>query len=133
MRDGSQGPWRGENDMRGVHEGRFEIESQTDPWIKYGDELLIMGQVVKALEYYDRALKGSSKYTQTRAWQSKANALDAMGKYNDAIECYDSALSCDPEDAECWFNKGILLKKMGQENEGATCIHKAIHFAMGHQ
>jgi len=117
-----------ENDNSG-----FASRSTTDAkiWVKYGDEMMTKGQVDKALEFYDRALESTSTHTQTQAWHSKANALDALGRYNDAIQCYDSALKCDPDDAECWFNKGLTYKKMGRLDEGAVCINKGVQIAMG--
>ncbi len=117
-----------ENDNSG-----FASRSTTDAklWVKYGDEMMTKGHVDKALEFYDRALESTSTHTQTQAWYSKANALDALGRYNDAIQCYDNALKCDPDDAECWFNKGLTYKKMGRLDEGAVCINKGVQIAMG--
>jgi len=38
----------------------------------------------------------------------------------------NNALQIDPDDADAWLNKGIILKKMGKHSEGARCIEKAI-------
>ncbi len=45
--------------------------------------------------------------------------------------CYDASLKCDDSDAECWFNKGVILKKLGRNKDGAACIDTGIHIAMG--
>jgi len=125
----------GAKKMKTVENGKFGVTSRSttdaDVWVKHGNEMMAKGQIDKALGFYDRALESSSKHTQTQAWYSKANALDALGKYNDAIQCYDSALECDPNDAECWFNKGLTYKKMGRLDEGAVCINKGVKIAMG--
>jgi tetratricopeptide (TPR) repeat protein len=100
-------------------------------WIQHGDEMMHKGDLSKAMEYYDHALEGSSNHTLARAWHSKANALDSMGKHEDAIRCYDNSLKCDDQNAECWFNKGLTLKKMGKEDEGLACINLGVQIAMG--
>ena len=66
-----------------------------------------------------------------RAWHAKANALETLGKYEEALKCYDAALKCDEGDAECWFNKGVALKKLGRNKDGAACIENGVHIAMG--
>jgi len=38
----------------------------------------------------------------------------------------NNVLQIDPDDADAWLNKGIILKKMGKHSEGARCIEKAI-------
>ena len=123
----------GENSME-THNGIIKEQKSADDeiWIRHGDEMLNKGQAAKALDYYERALGTTSSLTQAHAWHGKANALDSMGKLADAIECYDNALACDPQDAECWFNKGLTLKKLGREEEGASCINKGVHISMGH-
>lgn len=63
------------------------------------------------------------------AWNEKANFLDCLGKCEDAISCYDMALRIDPQLSEAWFNRGLTLKKKGEEREGIDCINKGIDFA----
>jgi len=46
--------------------------------------------------------------------------------YENKIKDYDRALQVNPDDADAWLNKGIILKKMGKHSEGARCIEKAI-------
>jgi len=47
-------------------------------------------------------------------------------EYESKIKDYDRALQVNPDDADAWLNKGIILKKMGKHAEGARCIEKAI-------
>ena len=53
-------------------------------------------------------------------------ATETEDEYENKIKDYDRALQVDPDDADAWLNKGIILKKMGKHSEGARCIEKAI-------
>ena len=47
-------------------------------------------------------------------------------EYEKQIKEYDRALQINPDDADTWLNKGIILKRMGKYSDGARCIEKAI-------
>jgi Flp pilus assembly protein TadD len=44
---------------------------------------------------------------------------------------YDEALRHDPYNAETWFNKGLILKRIGREDEAFSCINRGIDLALG--
>ncbi len=100
-----------------------------ETWIRYGDENMFRGEFEKAVENYEKAIEFQAD--STRAWHSKANALEALGKYEEAVKSYDTALKLDDGNAECWFNKGIVLKKLGRNKDGAACIDNGVNIAMG--
>ena len=52
---------------------------------------------------------------------------DTGEKYEKMLQACNHALQIDPDDADAWLNKGIILKKMGKYSEGAGCIEKAIN------
>ena len=54
-----------------------------------------------------------------------------MGRLGEAVQCYDVALQCDPLDAECLYNKGLALKKLGKAEEAASCMNSSVRSAMG--
>ncbi len=58
------------------------------------------------------------------------NLRDNQGLYEKAISAYDIALGIDPEDADALFDKGITLKKMGKQAEGAKYIDQAVSLYM---
>ena len=43
------------------------------------------------------------------AWNNKGLALDNLGRYEEAIKYYDKAIELDPNNADAWYNKGLLL------------------------
>jgi tetratricopeptide (TPR) repeat protein len=51
--------------------------------------------------------------------------------YEEALKCYNTALECDDGDAECWFNKGVILEKLGKAKDGKACIENAVNIATG--
>jgi tetratricopeptide (TPR) repeat protein len=117
--------------MNATENNRTVIRPSHDEetWIRYGDENMFRGEFEKAVQDYDKAI--AFQTDSSKAWHSKANALEALGKYEEAIACYDTALKCDAGDAECWFNKGIALKKIGRTRDGAACIDNGVNIAMG--
>jgi len=106
------------------------VSNDVETWIQHGDEMMAVGDPVKAVEFYEKALESDTN--SAKAWHNKANALEALGNHQEALRCYDVALMCDPGDAECWYNKGVALKIIGRSNEGSNCINKGINIAMGH-
>lgn len=83
----------------------------------------------KVLAYFDRAITLDPGYVS--ALNEKANYLDLIEQYDEALACYDAALRIDPGMAEVWFNKGLTLKKLGNETDAAICITKGIELAIG--
>ncbi|MDD4136839.1 MAG: tetratricopeptide repeat protein, partial [Methanoregula sp.] len=92
-----------------------QISKDEETWIRYGDEKMFRGEFEKAVQNYEKAIEYQPN--SARAWHAKANALETLEKYEEALKCYDTALKCDEGDAECWFNKGITLKKMGRTKD----------------
>lgn len=105
------------------------ISHDEETYLRYGDEMMFRGEPEKAVQHYNKAIETRSD--SAKAWQSKANALEALGKLEESLSCYDTALKCDAGDAECWFNKGVTLKKLGRNRDGAACMDTGIHIAMG--
>ncbi|HET6581422.1 MAG TPA: tetratricopeptide repeat protein [Methanoregula sp.] len=47
-------------------------------------------------------------------------------EYEKKIKDFDRDLQVNPDNADAWLNKGIILKKMGKHSDGEKCIEKAI-------
>ncbi len=56
---------------------------------------------------------------------------ESLGRFEEALASYDSALTIDPTDADAWFDKGIVLKKMGRSKESEACVETAINLYCG--
>lgn len=52
-------------------------------------------------------------------------ALYVQGKYDEAIKAYDEAIRLDPNDADAWNNKGLVLEYFGRTAEANTAFAKA--------
>ena len=62
---------------------------------------------------------------------SKETALMEIGRCDDALKCYNTAIRLDPYDSESWFNKGVILKKLGRKKQAESCMKKAVTIALG--
>ncbi len=69
--------------------------------------------------------------TQQNSYQSTANALyrkgvalDAQEKYEEAFEAYDEATKIDPQFDMAWYNKAMVLKKLGRQTESEEALAK---------
>lgn len=49
------------------------------------------------------------------------NELFRQEKYLDALDCYEKALAIDQFYKEAWFNKSIVLKKIGRPDQSKVC------------
>ena len=54
-----------------------------------------------------------------------------MGRCDEAVRCFDQALQLDPGDAEAWFDKGLTLKKLGNEEEAFRCMSRGVDLEIG--
>lgn len=54
--------------------------------------------------------------------KDKGNELFRKEKYLDALDCYEKALAIDQFYKEAWFNKSIVLKKIGRDDQSKVCM-----------
>lgn len=47
-------------------------------------------------------------------------------EYEVCLKCYDAILEINPEYAEAWYNKGVLLKDLGNIQEAGNCFNKVL-------
>jgi Flp pilus assembly protein TadD len=51
------------------------------------------------------------------------------GKYREAIPFYTQAIGIDPQFAYAWYDRGVALREIGQDEEAATDFEKAAELA----
>lgn len=102
-----------------------------DPQYLYelGTELSHSGKYDFAIDLLNRALVLRPHFPV--AWYQKAVCQDSLDKREEALTSYDSCLTHDPYHAEAWFNRGMLLKKMGRDEEGDRSVKKAVDLCCG--
>ena len=96
---------------------------------KQAQELAIRGDHGTAVNYLSKAIDKFPKYTE--AYTMLGNCQECLEKNDDAIASYNKALEIDPSHADAWFNKGMVLKKIGRTKESAQCIEKSIDLYCG--
>ena len=50
-------------------------------------------------------------------WHNEGESLVKLEKYEEAISCYDRVIKINPEDVSAWRHKGMVLKKLGGDEE----------------
>jgi tetratricopeptide (TPR) repeat protein len=52
-------------------------------------------------------------------------ALRKANRLIEALACYEKVLDLHPRHPDAWYNKGVVLRKMGQKREAQTAFQKA--------
>lgn len=53
--------------------------------------------------------------------KERGNELFREAKFMDALDCYEKALAIDQFYQEAWYNKSIVLKKIGRQDQSKVC------------
>ena len=56
---------------------------------------------------------------------TRATRSTACKRYKEALAAYDRALALDPNDADAWNNKGIVLRALGRTAEAEAAAKRA--------
>jgi tetratricopeptide (TPR) repeat protein len=107
----------------------FNTFMDAEDLYKQAQESAIRGDHDTAVSYLTKAIDKFPKYSE--AYTMMGNCQECLEKNEDAIASYNKALEIDPSQADAWFNKGIVLKKMGRTKESAQCIEKSIDLYVG--
>jgi tetratricopeptide (TPR) repeat protein len=57
---------------------------------------------------------------------SASYSISQLGKHPEALEICDRALAIDPNCAEAWFNKGVMLIDLGRNEEALAACDRAL-------
>ena len=111
-------------------------------WINHGDrppeaeylyrqahEKVNAGKYQQAVDILHRAVKIAPGHLHSLL--EIGNCYEYLNQYDDAILYYEKVIQIDPFHADAWFNKGMSMKKTGNEKEARLCIERAIELYFG--
>jgi len=104
------------------HFGEAIAEPQT--YIELGNVELLKGDVMKALELYDKALKLDPNNID--AWNNKGYLLTNLGKPDEGLKCCEKATELGPTRGMAWNNTGFAQYRLGQIPDARRSFEKAI-------
>jgi tetratricopeptide (TPR) repeat protein len=109
----------------------FRNLPQSDAQYLYelGTELSHSGKFEFAIDLLNKALILMPHFPV--AWYQKGVCQDHLDNRDEALKSYDACLTHDPYHAEAWFNRGMLLKKMGMDEEGDRSVKRAVDLCCG--
>ena len=97
--------------------------------VRLAQENAMKGDHSSAIHYLYKAINKYPHYAE--AYAQLGNCQDCLNNFEDAIISYNKALLLDPDNAETWFNKGMMLKKNGQPEAAKQCIEKSVDLFFG--
>ncbi len=98
------------------------IKDEIKYWKEVGDNSFKKGDYLAALEAYESIARSDPENTD--AWKGMATAFSFLNKPYDALNSLDQAIIVDPSDIESLEIKGLILKKLVEENEEALNLLK---------
>ena len=81
--------------------------AEAERWFNLGDEKFMQGDLLSAIDSYDKAIQIKPDFHQ--AWHNRGSALGNLGRHEEAIASYDKAIQIKPDDHEAWNNRGFAL------------------------
>jgi tetratricopeptide (TPR) repeat protein len=92
-------------------------------WSARGSFLGRIGRYAEALESFRRSIALKSTYVDH---YNAGNMLQALNRNDAALVEYDAAIAVEPNRAEGWCNRGIVLFALGKIDEARTSFDRAI-------
>jgi tetratricopeptide (TPR) repeat protein len=83
-----------------------------------------IGEVEKALEFYDLALKLDQKYEIV--WFNKGKALFKIEDLKAARDCFKRTVTLNKNNVSAWNNLGLVSKFLGDIDEAVKCYDRAL-------
>jgi tetratricopeptide (TPR) repeat protein len=95
-----------------------------------GNAYSALGDVKKAIEYYEQALKIAKEIGDRRGEGNHlgnlGNAYSALGDAKKAIEYYEQALKVNPENKSMWYNKACAHSSMNKKSKALEDLKRAV-------
>jgi tetratricopeptide (TPR) repeat protein len=96
--------------------------NNSNVWYGKGDTLTKLQRDEEAITAYEKVLQLEPK---SSAWQNLVQILENLGKYEDIIAVYDQKLRFQPEDANIWNRRGLMLEKLNRYDEALIAFKEA--------
>jgi tetratricopeptide (TPR) repeat protein len=109
--------------------GEHRVLGEAEYLIRQAQDRAMAGDHNSAINFLMKAIDRNPRYSE--AYTLLGNCQDCLDKNDDAIASYNKALQIDPGDADAWFNKGMILKKLGKTQEATQCVEKSIDLYCG--
>ena len=90
-------------------------EEELAYWREVGDNSFKEGNYLAALEAYETIVRSDPQNAE--AWKGMATAFSLLDKPYEALDSLDNAIEINPNDVESAEIKGLILKKLLEENQ----------------
>jgi len=101
-----------------------ELVGDPNTYVELGNVDLLKGNVKKALEMYDKALKLDENNVD--AWNNKGYLLTNLGRTEEGLSCCEKATDLDPERGMAWNNLGFAQYRLGKIPDARRSFEKAV-------
>lgn len=108
----------------GVENNEESTDTAAEIWAKLGLEQAKAGDLVGAVDSWDRALALKPDYHQV--WYNRGKALVRLDRWEEAIASHDKALEFKSDDYLAWNNRAEALGKLGRWQEAIVSCEKAL-------
>jgi tetratricopeptide (TPR) repeat protein len=106
-----------------------DLPSEAEYLYRQAREKVNAREYKQAMDFLHRAVKIVPHHIHSLI--EIGNCHDYLNQSDKAILYYEQVIQIDPFQAEAWFNKGMSMKKTGNDKEAALCIERAIELYCG--
>ena len=100
--------------------------SVAEPLFQEGLGHLKSKEYHEAVKCFDKAIEIEKRIEKKPVYLcNKGLALCRLEKNNEAMECYGKAIEINPNLADAWLAKGLVLRDLGEHDEAVKCFDKA--------
>jgi len=108
-----------------------ELEKAVVDLYKTGAKLPALGKYEDAIKHIDLLLIKNPSSEEYWSYEGSI-ILHDMGSVEDAIKSFDKSLKVNPGFSHAWFNKGMLLARLGRAEDAIKCFDEAIKLKPEH-
>jgi len=109
-------------EMKGI-DGREALPEAEYLW-RQAREKVNDGECQQAMDILHRAVKIVPHHLHSLI--KIGTCYEYLNQSDSAIPYYEKVIQIDPFYADAWFNKGMSIRKTGNEKEATLCIERAI-------
>ncbi len=90
----------------------------------FGLVLFAEGKTIKAIEYFDKAIRLSPDFIFF--YNNRGAAYAKLGQYQQAIDDYNQAIRLNPKHPGAYYNRGIAYNDLGQSEQAIEDFQSAV-------